>query len=136
MKKLFKNGLSMLALIAFVLVLSGCGKPATLEEFLKNNNDVMQEINQIAEESALAIEIKDNEIIFTYDVSAISSFTEENVFTDEVKTAFKSALDGTSATFSSLAKSLEEESKISGIRLTVKYTFNGTLIVERTFTAE
>ena len=52
-------------------------KPTTLEELINSNKDNPRATQSSSESSGMTVEIKGNEIIYTYDLSGIEGATEE-----------------------------------------------------------
>lgn len=123
--------------LVMAMLLSSCGskEPDTLEKFLSNDEEAMQEIQETATSSGLEVSIKDNEVLYTYDLKNYDGMTEEVAKSDVMKESLSSALDSSGESFSSLCKQLEDESKITGITITVKYTYDGEDLVTKSFTS-
>ena len=117
-----KKGLIAL-LISLVMMLSvfttACGGPKTIEEYVKNDKEAQEQLDKVAENQGLAVEITGNDVIYTYDISSIDGVTEEVGTSDLMKDQLASALDGVSDQFVGLCKQLEEESKITGVQIII-----------------
>ena len=125
-------------LLTFVMLLSvmasACSKkPQTLEEYIKNDSESMEQVQNAADSAGLNVEFKENDVIYTYDLSTIDGVTEDIVKSDVMKEQLSSALDSTADTFSGLCKQLEEQSKIEGIKIVVEYKYGDEIIVTKTF---
>ena len=131
-----KKGLIAL-LISLVMMLSvfttACGGPKTIEEYVKNDKEAQEQLDKVAENQGLAVEITGNDVIYTYDISSIDGVTEEVGTSDLMKDQLASALDGVSDQFVGLCKQLEEESKITGVQIIINYTYGDTVLVNKTF---
>ena len=108
----------------------GCGAPASLEEAVAKDKDAQEQINQMAEDSGVSVEIKENALIYTYDLGM--------ELDEDTKAAVVEQLDaGISSydsTFVGIAKTLEDETKVSGITVIVNYTdSNGEVVYSATF---
>ena len=82
----------------------------------------------------LTIEIKGNDLIYTYDMTVLSSDSEA-LKSDAMKTALADAIDAQKAVFGDICKSVEDETGITGIQTIVNYTAGEELLVSRTFTS-
>lgn len=131
-----KKGLIAL-LISLVMMLSvfttACGGPKTIEEYVKNDKEAQEQLDKVAENQGLAVEITGNDVIYTYDISSIEGVTEEVGTSDLMKDQLASALDSVSDQFVGLCKQLEEESKITGVQIIINYTYGDTVLVNKTF---
>ena len=123
-------------LITAMLVTACGGKEAmTLEKYAKDNPEVQESIDSAMADSNVLVEIKGNEIIYTFDLSNMDGYTEELVKDESVVSALESALEAAGGSFGGIAKSIEESTGIQGISTTVNYTWGDDVIVTRTFTA-
>ena len=123
--------------LAFVMVMAvfmaSCSKPQTIEEYVKNDKDMEEELQNVADTSGLAIAFSGNDIIYTYDISTLDGVTEDVGKSDLMKDQLASALDSTGDTFIGLCKQLEEESKIEGVQIVINYTYGDEVLVTKTF---
>ena len=135
-KKCLTALLLMLALCA-AISMSACKKgdsgPQTLEDFAKNNEDIQKSIDSAATDSNVAVEIKGNEIIYTFDLANMEEYTEELVHNEQVVENLKNALDQSASTFEGIAASVQEATGIDGISTTVKYVYGDEEIASQTF---
>jgi uncharacterized phage infection (PIP) family protein YhgE len=124
-------------LLAFVMTFSlmatACGSPKTIEEYINKDKDAAEQVQKAADTAGLTVNFKENDVVYTYDLSSINNVTEEVIKSDMMKEELASALDSTSDKFVGLCKQLEEESKISGIQIVVNYTYGDEVIVTKTF---
>lgn len=125
MKK--RNTKTMLTSVVLVLTLSvmalltGCGGPSTLEEYINDNNEAKQELEKLNQSSQKGMDVsttvKENTIIYT--------FKYDKTFTDKEKDAmaeyFEKYLDTAASTFQSIAKEMEEKSEIEGVKVRITY---------------
>lgn len=132
MKK--KGIIALLLCLVMVLVFTGCG-PKTLEDYVKKHKDVQEQVQTQAEASNLTVEFKGNDVIYTYDFADAGTVTEDIAKSPEMAAQLESALSGASGTFTGLCQQLEDETKISGIRIVVNYVFNDYTIVSKTYTS-
>jgi molybdopterin converting factor small subunit len=132
------------SLIAFIVVLtmltvpffSSCSKkPETIEEYLANQPESMEDLKQNAEKSGLELSISGNDITYSYDISSYEDMTEELAKSDKIVEALGDALEDSEDNFSDLCSKLEEESNIEGIRIIVKYSYGDEELVSKSFTA-
>ena len=116
------------------LMMSSCeSKPKTLEEFVNNDEDAMEDIQETADESGLKVDIKENEVIYSYDISDYEGMTEEIAKGDQMKDALENALEDASDTFTGLCSDLEEESDIEGVRIKVIYTYKDDKLITKVY---
>lgn len=123
--------------LVMVMFLTSCGNkaPQTMEDYVSSNEEVQQQIQEAADASGLAVEIKGNDVIYTYDLSTFEGMNEELAKSDTMKSNLESALDAASPTFENLCSQLEEESEIQGVQIIVNYTFGDEVVVTKSFTA-
>ena len=86
-------------------------------------------------DSNVLVEIKENAIIYTFDLSTMEGYTEELAHSEEIQAALQSALDSAGGTFGGIAKSIEDASGITGITTVVNYTWGDEVVVSKTFTS-
>ena len=124
-------------LLAFVMTFSlmatACGSPKTIEEYINKDKDAAEQVQKAADTAGLTVNFRENDVVYTYDLSSINNVTEEVIKSDMMKEQLASALDSTADTFVGLCKQLEEESKIEGIQIIVNYTYGDEVIVTKTF---
>ena len=118
MKKSSKTVLTALLLtlvLSMSVVLTGCGT-STLEEYVNSNKEAKQSLEAMST-GGLNVEVKDNTIIYTY--------TYEQTFDSSVVSALsgtiESTLDDSSASFISMADTLEKESGIEEVTVKIIY---------------
>lgn len=118
MKKSSKTVVTALILsliLSMSVVLTGCGA-SNLEEYVNSNNEAKQALESMKTD-ALNVEVKENTIIYTY--------TYEQTFDSSVVEALsgsiESTLDESSSSFTSMADTLEKESKIEEVTVKVIY---------------
>lgn len=130
-------------LVGMTMIMTACGgsggaaeeEPMTLEKYVQGDAEVEQAIENAMNDSSVLVEIKENSIIYTFDLSTMEGYTEEIAKTDEVKAALQSALDSAGGTFGGIAKSIEDASGLTGITTVVNYTWGDELVVTKTFTS-
>lgn len=136
MKKRTIIAIIMIMSMAAGLMLSSCAKkPETLEAYVKSNKDVQEEINSMATDKSMKVEIKDNAITYTYDLADAEGSTEESIKDPAVQESLVSLLESSKDQFVNTCKELESTTGLSGITMTVTFTYEGEEIVTRTFSA-
>ena len=126
----------MIMAILTVLCFAGCSKePMTLEKYAKDNPDVQESIDKAMSDSNVVVEIKENDIAYTFDLSKMEGYTEELAKSDSIISALDQALGAAGETFGGICKSLEESTEITGITTTVNYTWEDEVLVTKTFTS-
>ena len=125
--------LGFMIMLILSVVLSGCGKAESLEEYIQSDKDAMDFINAMEESLGEngSIEIKDNTIIMTYAYPA--AYDE-----DQAAAVSQSLEKGIDETFSSSATAmlnqLSKESGFDEITLTVRFIdANGTELFSKTY---
>ena len=129
-------------LVGMTMIMASCGgggstpeEPMTLEKYVKDDAEVQQAIDSAMNDSSVLVEIKENAIIYTFDLAAMDGYTEELAKSEEIKSALQSALDSAGGTFGGIAKSIEDASGIAGITTVVNYTWGDELVATKTFTS-
>ena len=129
-------------LVGMTMIMTACGggggtadEPMTLEKYVAGDPEVEQSIEQAMTDSNVLVEIKENAIVYTFDLSTMEGYTEELAKSAEIQAALQSALDSAGATFGGIAKSIEEASQIEGITCVVNYTWGDEVVVTKTFTS-
>ncbi|MBQ6150642.1 MAG: DUF4854 domain-containing protein [Mogibacterium sp.] len=132
---------SLLALVMIIAVFSAmffasCGKKEqTLEEYCADNPEIQKSIDEAMSGKNVLVEIKGNDIVYSFDLSKADGYTEEIAKSDEINEALTNALTQAGPTFGGIAKSLEESTKVSGINVTVNYQWGDEVLVTKTFTS-
>jgi chaperonin cofactor prefoldin len=123
--------------LLFGMNLTSCSKkPQNLEEYLQKNEDAMERIEALSQKSGLDVSIEGNNVVYKYDISNIEDVTEEIATDDLMIKTLNSSLDGAAEDFKDLCTELEKESSISGIIISVTYTYKDTELVSRQFSSE
>ena len=129
-------------LVGMAMVMTACGgggaseeEPMTLEKYAADDAEIQESIDSAMADSNVLVEIKENAVIYTFDLAAMEGYTEEIAKSDEIKAALESALDSAGATFGGIAKSIEEATQIEGISTVVNYTWGDEVLVTKTFTS-
>lgn len=132
----------LIALVAAIAAMScmlftACGGPKTLEEYVNSNTDAKKMIDLFgSDDGTVNIEIKDNDIIYTYDISGFDSVTKEMAKDKTFLKTFEKTFDASSSTFADMAKTMEKKSKISGIKIVVQVVYGDDEILSKTYSAK
>lgn len=114
---------------------SKTSEPETLEQYAVSNPDVQKSIDEATSDSDVEVEIKGNDVIYSFELSKMEGYTEDVATDPAVVENLQKALDNAGPTFGGIAKTLEDATGISGIHVIVKYTFNGEELATQTFDA-
>lgn len=120
--KLFTVALALVMMLSMTLMLTSCGDPETLQEYVEANPEVQEELDSAMAESAqdgmdIKVEIKENTILYTYKFDQ----TLDKDQAEQATELFESYMDKASGVFENIAQSCEEETKIDGIKCQVIY---------------
>lgn len=133
-KRLYLIIAGMILVVA--MLLSACvSKPSTIEELISSNKDVEEQVKSAAENAGMTVDIKGNEIVYSYDLSGIEGVTEETLKEEAMIKSLQSSLDSQKSAFGKVCKTIEEKSGISGVSATVNYTYGDEVLVTGTYTA-
>ena len=122
--------------LILALVLTSCAsKPETLEEYVSKNPDVKEQIDSAAETSGLDVTIEGNEVIYSYDLASIEGATKESLSDEAMLSTLNSSLASMGPTFAELCSNIEGETGLTGIKMTVNYTYEGEVLLTKTFTS-
>lgn len=133
-KSLYMILLSMVLTLGMLLT-SCAEKPGNIEELVSSDEDIQQEIQSAAENAGMTVEIKGNEIIYSYDLASVEGATEEALKDEAMIKTLQSALDDQKSIFSKLCKDIETETEISGVTATVNYTYGDEVLATQTFSS-
>lgn len=125
-------------LVGMTMIMTACGgssEPKTLEKYVQNDSSVQESIDSAMSDSNVLVEIKDNSIIYTFDLASMEGYTEELAKSEEIQAALQSAIDAAGGTFGGIAASIEKETGITGISTVVNYTWGDEVLVTKTFTS-
>ena len=126
--------LSMI-LMSSLIFASCASKPDNLESFLKSNEEVKTDIDAAAESAGMTVEVKGNDVIYTYDLSNIDGVTEEMLKDEAMIGTLETSLDSMKSTFVDTCAELEEKTGFTGIQMIVNFTYGDDVLVTRTFTS-
>ena len=105
----------------------------TLEQYAVKNPDVQKSINEATSESDVEVEIRGNDVIYSFELSKMEGYTEDVAKDPSVVESLQKALDNAGHTFGGIARTLEKATDIKGIRVVVNYTYDGEELATQTF---
>ncbi len=126
-------------LLVACLAMTACGgnggsdtpkEEPTLESWMAEHPEEMDEVEV---EEGMEVSFDKNNLIYTYDLSVLD-VDEETAKSETMIEALTEGLENESDTFLGIIDSLESETEITGITVTVIYTFKGDVLVEKTYT--
>ncbi len=135
----------LLVLVMACMALTACGgsgsnsggsestepeKEVTLETWIA---DHPEEMDSVEIEDGMEVLFEGNNLIYKYDLIVLD-IDAETAKSDTMIEALTEALDEQADTFKGVASDLEEATEITGITVTVIYTYDGEVLVEKTFT--
>lgn len=127
-----KNKIIIVAIIAvMVLTFTACGGNKNLEQYAKGT-DVAARLE--ADIDGMSASIKGNDVILSYDVSCIGIDTESSN-QKVLNASLQDALEQNAEMYEEQVQSLEKESEIKGVKLTVRYTLGDEVLAEETYTS-
>ena len=131
----------LLVFLVACLMLTACGgngggnggtdepEEVTLESWMA---DHPEEMEQVEVEEGMEVSFDKNNLIYTYDLSVLD-VDEESAKSETMIEALTEGLEGATDTFNGIIDDLESETEITGITVTVIYTYKGTVLVEKTY---
>ena len=123
-------------LILLCLAFTSCvSKPTTVEELINSNEEIAEQLATSSGSSNMTLEIKGNEIIYSYDLSGIEGATEENIKDEAMIKILQTTLADQSSAYAAVCKNIEKSSEISGVTATVNYTYKGEVLATKTFSS-
>lgn len=129
MKKYAK--MMAMAVMATVLLV-GCGKPASLEEALQNSESASDKIQEMATDSGVSIEVKENTITYTYNLGRELDEDTKALVVEQLE----EKMAGYDDSFIAIAQGLEESTEITGITVEVRYVdSNGAEVYHANYNA-
>lgn len=144
-EKRFMKGKRILAIIiaitmAAAMLLTGCGKKeVTLESYLNDNEEVKAQLDDALssnEQSGLNIEIKGNDIIYSFDLSSVEGLTDELAQDSAVKEALEAGMEEHADDFKKVATQMASTTELSGIRVIVNYMYKDEVLATGTYEAD
>ncbi len=138
MKKKLSIAFLLILTICAAMLVTGCKpkatKPKNLEEYAAKNEHVQKIIDSAMTDSNISVEIKGNDVIYTFDLNTIEDVTEDTVKDERVVENLQKALDSGAANWQSVIKTIQDETGLTGVRVIVYYQYEGETIVSQTFT--
>lgn len=120
-------------MIMLVAALAGCGKPTTLQGYLESDESAMQEIDDLAKNMNMEINVTDNQLTFNY---ALPEEVDEDSM-DYYSEAFTQMEESLQSQMVEVVKQLEKETGIDGITVEVNYVDKaGNSVYKATFNNE
>lgn len=116
MSKAVLTTLILSLVLAMSVALTGCGGPATLEEFVNSDSEAMQALESLNSDG-LTVEVKENTVIYTYQYDQ----TFDSSVIDAMKGSIESTMNNSASTFTTMADTLEEQSGIEEVNVKVVY---------------
>ena len=136
MKRKLIIALLLTMAMALSIMFPSCAKKAsTLEEVIKSNTDISEQIQSTAEQANMEVTIEKNTVNFKFDLSKTDGASEETVKDPVVQETLVQALDAMKPNFAQLCKSIEDETEISGVEMVVSITFGDEVLATQTFTS-
>ena len=135
--KILSLVMSLVLMLTTAFCLSACGGGTkTLESYINDNPSVKKQIEGASQSDStmeMSIDIKENDLIYTYKYKQV--FEADVV--KQMNKQFETYASNFETTFSNIAKSLEEETKISGITVYIVYqNGEGSEIFKQSYTAK
>lgn len=124
--------------MAAVMLLTACGskEEPTLESYVNDNEEVKAELEEAVsanEQNGLKIEIQGNDIVYTFDLSAVDGFTEDLAKDAGVKEALETGMEEHADDFKKVASEMAATTEIKGIQVIVNYVYNDEVIATSTY---
>lgn len=107
----------------------------TLEDFVRNNETARKQILESTDGTSVDVAIKDNTLVYTYDLSDNDSMSEEDAKSDELKQVLEENLDTNDDRFIELCSGLEQDTGIKGISVEVIYAYGEEILLSRQYTS-
>ena len=137
MKRIRSFTIMALLLAVSALLLAGCvSKPANLEEVIASDEEIGSELETTAKNAGMTVEVKGNEIIYTYDLASIEGTTEDDIRDEDMLSVLESSIDSARSSYIDVCKSLEKKTGFTGIKMTINYNYGNETLITKTFTAD
>lgn len=136
MKKFVAVFVSTLTVAALLLV--GCtkeGEPRTVESIVSSNDDVAATIQNGADEAGVNIDIKDNTISYSYDISIVDGVTDEMIEDEDFIKSIETSIGVQKNSLAKVCKTIEKKANIEGVIINVLYTYNDKEVAGASFTS-
>lgn len=105
----------------------------TLETIINSDSDLQEQITSGGGQEGLTIEVKDNEIIYTFDMTAISDLPAEQLKDPVMVDALNQTMDEGVDQFTGLCATMEAQTGLEGVHMTIVYTCGSDVLISRTF---
>ena len=105
----------------------------TLETIINNDSSLKEQVASGSGQEGLTIEVKDNDINYIFDMTAISDLSEEQLKDPAMIEALDNALDEGKDQFINLCTTLEDQTGLEGVHMIVTYTYKEDVLTTRTF---
>ena len=120
--KVLLTSIMLILTLSMMALLTGCGGPSTLEEYINDNKSEQEEMEKLKDSISqdgmdCNIEVKDNAMIFT--VKLDQAITDDQLA--QLKPMYDQFLDSFESEAQKVIKEFEEDSKIEGV--TMSFTF-------------
>lgn len=123
------SGLLIVMLIAMAALFTGCGEPASLEEWINSDSEAAATLEEMSTDE-LDVTVEGNTLVYTYTYAQVIDAS----LVDAVRQQLDETITNSSSTFTSVADTLEEESGIDGIEVKVIYlNGDGSELLNKTF---
>ena len=120
------------------LLLTGCNKssePKTVESLINSNEDIARTIQGGAQESGVNVDIKENTITYSYDISSVDGVTEELLKDEDYVKMFETSLESQKPGLAKNCAEIEKIAGIEGVVIKVVYTYGDKEVVSTTVTS-
>lgn len=107
----------LLLVMTFSFMLTSCGTPTNLEQYVKNDEELSKELEAYCPEG-MSVDVADNTLTFTYKYE--QEFTEDTI--KVLKKELKNTLEMVSPTYVDVKDKLIEETGFEDITLVITYT--------------
>ena len=105
----------------------------TLETIINNDSSLKEQVASGSGQEGLTIEVKDNDINYIFDMTAISDLSEEQLKDPAMIEALDNALDEGKDQCINLCTTLEDQTGLEGVHMIVTYTYKEDVLTTRTF---
>ena len=134
--KKVRSIITVLMIVAVIMLPACVRQPDTLEDYYNNSGDIYDKVNSAIEDSEVKLDIVDNDIIYTYELSGIDGYNEKVLKNEDVIEKLIYNLKEREEEFTGICADTESATKLSNIRVIVRYTYDGEEVVSQVFTAE
>lgn len=118
--------------ISAATVLSGCGGPTTLEEYVNSDTEVQKQLDSLGAQlgEGGSVTVSENNIAIVYKYPT----TYDKAVVEQMKTSLESAMQNMDSTFQNLLTQLKDESGIDAASLSIEYqNGDGTVLYNKDF---